>query len=189
MKKIIVITTLILTLALTACTAGNAATRQSGENDPIAAELAVLQAEVQELKDERDIRDLYTGFSQGVDADDPAILSEIFTEDIVGDYSEDFGFVLKGLENFIAQTQGSLGPPITQHVMATYDIDIDGDTATGFRYVIAWHVDPDDPTHQFKVGARYLDTLVRTPTGWKISEFTFKILWADGDPAVVGGES
>ena len=151
------------------------------------AQIDELEAAVHELQDERQIRDLYTTFSHSVDSDDSVLLRTVVTDDINADYSADFGFVLEGVDNFVAQTESGLGPPITEHLMATYDIDITGDTATGSRYVVAWHVDPDDPTDQFVVGARYDDTLIRSADGWRISDFTFKVLFTDGDPTITQG--
>lgn len=175
---VLLIVATVIALAVTGCGSDD------GSSD---ARVAELEAAVEELQDERQIRDLYTAFSHSVDSDDSALLRTVVTEDIKADYSADFGFVLEGIDNFVAQTESGLGPPITEHLMATYDIDITGDTATGSRYVVAWHVDPDDPTNQFVVGARYDDILIRSADGWRISDFTFKVLFTDGDPTITQG--
>ena len=72
--------------------------------------------------------------------------------------------------------------PVTQHLMANIDVQLDGDTATVRTMVTnpQGAATREGPLHFFYVGARYDDDFVRTGDGWKIARRVETTLWFEG---------
>ena len=125
----------------------------------------------QEMSDRFEIQDLLHAYCHAIDRRDWDALDEIFTPDAHIDYTEAGG--AKGsldtikpyLDKALAKFSGY------QHLIATTELKIDGDQATArsvlFNPII---MDQEGMPHVMFVGMWYRDTLVRTQTGWRISE-------------------
>ena len=126
----------------------------------------------QEISDRIEIQDLLTRYCKAIDEKDWDLLDTCFTPDahvdysssggIAGSYSEAREWLAKALAIF----------PVTLHSISNSEVVLDGDAARsrtmvhnpmGFR-------NPDGSMHIFTVYAYYVDELVRTPDGWRISQ-------------------
>ena len=70
-------------------------------------------------------------------------------------------------------------------MLSNFAIEVDDDTASASTYVRAVLVVTDDPPLWYEPVGRYVDRLVRTPDGWRISERTFhrtRMLTSDPPP-------
>jgi len=76
----------------------------------------------------------------------------------------------------------------SQHIVATHQIEIDGDIATSRCYLHAQHIrrNAEGGPH-YVVAGRYEDDLVRTTDGWRIKHRTLAVMWTEGNVAVVRG--
>ena len=73
----------------------------------------------------------------------------------------------------------------TQHLLGNLHVTVEGDRAASTCYVQATHV--GDGGRSWVTGGRYDDLLVRTDTGWRIAERTFRRQWR-WDPDGYGAE-
>lgn len=63
----------------------------------------------------------------------------------------------------------------TQHIMSNIRIELDGNTGTMTSYLSATHV--IDPAGSIEVAhGTYVDTVVRTPHGWRIAKRTLRLI-------------
>ena len=66
-------------------------------------------------------------------------------------------------------------------------IDIDGDTASSRCYIRAFHLGKGLHTGEtYEMAGEYVDALVRTADGWRISERSFDIFWELGFRELLG---
>ncbi|MEU2249781.1 nuclear transport factor 2 family protein [Streptomyces sp. NPDC019224] len=74
----------------------------------------------------------------------------------------------------------------TLHVGASHDIALAGDTARVRMHVVATHVHAPLPGQAdrigplFDIGGYYSGEAVRTRNGWRLREWGFRLVWADG---------
>ena len=125
---------------------------------------------LQELSDRSEIQDLVVGYSYAVDRHDWDALDAIFTPDAVLDFTATGGERgdLPAIKAWFAQVLDLFAGH--QHLVAASRIDIDGDTATArtLCHNPMWR-DTDGGTDLLFVGLWYVDTLVRSPDGWRIA--------------------
>ena len=127
---------------------------------------------LQEISDRMEIQDLITAYSYAIDTRDWDALDQVFTPDAQIDYSE-----MGGSKGNLAQTKAFLRKAMTQfssfqHMVATSQIKLQGDTASG-RTICHNPMVLDKgkgETHTFFCGLWYRDRFVRTPKGWRIAE-------------------
>ena len=127
---------------------------------------------VQEISDRIQINDLLVRYTAAIDQKDWNLLDTCFTPDAQVDYVSSGGIkgsypeVRKWLEKALAAF------PMTMHFISNSTVQIEGDTAQSRTYVInpMGFPNPDGSLHLFTVGAYYLDELVRTEAGWRISQ-------------------
>jgi ketosteroid isomerase-like protein len=75
---------------------------------------------------------------------------------------------------------------VTQHLIGTPSVHVDGDTAQASFYVMAQHVvSRDGATRTCLVGVRYDDDLQRTGEGWRLAHRRTRRLWTEGDSTLV----
>ena len=124
----------------------------------------------QELSDRLEIQDLLTAYSYAVDLHRFAELDDIFTADATLDFT-----ATGGIRGGLAEVRAWLGAVLPefgghQHLVATSQVRLAGDTATArsICHNPMWFADEARPP--MFVGLWYLDRLVRTGDGWRISE-------------------
>jgi hypothetical protein len=137
-----------------------------------------------QLADLQAIVDLTIAYSFALDERLFDDLDDVF----VPDATADLGWLLEGRDAIKVRIRDALVPlDASQHLVATHQVHIDGDRATGRCYLQAQHVRANaDGGSLFMVGGRYEDRYVRTADGWRIDHRSLIVLWTDGNPAVLG---
>ena len=99
------------------------------------------------------------------------------------------GRLLEGRDAIKQRIRDALVPlDASQHLVATHQVEIDGDRATGRCYLQAQHVKAGTPGGDlFMVGGRYEDRYARTPDGWRIEHRELVVIWTDGNSNILGG--
>ncbi len=127
---------------------------------------------LQQISDRIEINDLLVRYSHAIDTRDFDALDDVFTADAFIDYSP-----MGGAKGNLAEIKEFLNSAMQlfsgfQHMIGNSMIELDGDTATG-RTICHNPMVLDrgnGETHVFYCGLWYLDKLVRTADGWRISE-------------------
>jgi len=127
--------------------------------------------DLQEISDRIEIQDLLARYTQAIDQRDWDALDRVFTPDAHIDYSAMGGAAggLEEIKRFLAEAMPMF--EVSQHLVGSSVVDIDGDTASARTICHNPMVlrGGDDP-HLLVCGLWYRDKLVRTPAGWRISE-------------------
>ncbi len=124
---------------------------------------------LQEISDRLEIQDLLARYSAAIDGRCFDDLDALFTADAVLDYTEMGGIRadLAGQKAFLkANLPAFVG---FQHLAATSTIDLEGDTAR-VRTICFNPMVLVDEKHVLFCGMWYRDVMVRTATGWRISD-------------------
>jgi ketosteroid isomerase-like protein len=125
------------------------------------------EVRMQELLDAREIEGLMIHYFDAVDALDPFGAVEIFSADIEGDFMT--GHPYRGRQQ-IARALGKilLQYESTSHHITNHRAVIDGDHATAFTYIYAFHRmrNSSDTWHLW---ARHEDVLRRESDGWRVT--------------------
>ena len=121
------------------------------------------------------ISELGCRYARGVDRGDPEIIRSAFHDDAA---------IVSGAFNgpameFATAIGGLLDETSTRvaHTVTNHWIDIDGDTAVGESYVVAFQGTKGDSPQDVMTGGRYIDRYERRNGEWKISHRTFVMDW------------
>jgi hypothetical protein len=135
--------------------------------------------------DRQEIVDLTIRYTWIIDHGPREQLREIFTDDAV--------FFLdvrrmNGVNEIIDKVDGTLGPlSSSQHLISNHQVQIDGNNATCSCYLQAQHtLHGTEGGDNYILAGHYLDELIRTDTGWRISQRELVIDWIEGNQKVVG---
>ena len=137
----------------------------------------------QEIADRLGIDDLLTRYAWAIDDKDWDALATVFTEDARIDYTSAGG--ISGTRDdvvaWLAETLSAF--PMTQHMVTTRQVTLDGDRATARSMLFnpMGLSDGEGGLRVFYTGGVYRDRLRRTSDGWRIEERTEEALWFDGD--------
>ncbi len=140
-----------------------------------------------QLVDERDILALLHRYAHALDEKRWDLLATCFTEDAVAIYGEVLGRKVgyPAIEETCKAALTHLDS--SQHIITNQEITIDGDRATARCYVHAQHTKADtNGGDNYVIGGIYLDEIVRTAEGWRIRKRELRILWSEGNQAVLG---
>ena len=133
-----------------------------------------------------EIQHLLATYVYAIDAKDFDRLDEVFTADAVIDYtatggaSGDFPAIKRWLVTALAPF------PLTQHLIGLPLIQIDGDRASARTMLfnpMRRAGDGDGDERLFFIGASYVDELVRTAQGWRITRRSEADAWAKDAPS------
>lgn len=123
----------------------------------------------QELSDRLEIQDLITAYSYAIDFHRFDELDDVFTADATLDFT-----ATGGISGTLPEVKGWLGTVLPnfgghQHLVATSQVTLAGDTATArtICHNPMWF--DDAAAAPMCVGLWYLDTFRRTPVGWRIA--------------------
>lgn len=137
--------------------------------------------DVQEISDRLEIQALMTRYGKAVDRRDWDLYRSVFTADAFIDYTS-AGGTAGGVEEMVAWLDEALAQfPATQHLVANFDIDIDGDAATAEVMFHNPMVMPDKSVWQ--TGGWYHHDLVRAADGWRSSRLIEESAYFSGMPA------
>jgi SnoaL-like protein len=142
----------------------------------------------QELSDRLEIGDLITAYSYAIDFHRFDDLDQVFTPDATLDFTATGGVAgsLPEIKTWLAQALSHFAGH--QHLVATTDVVLDGDTATArsICHNPMYRPGPDGGPHVLFVGLWYFDALVRTATGWRIRDRVQQMGYLHGLPGGVG---
>lgn len=143
---------------------------------------------MQEISDRLEIQDLFTRYCYAIDDRDWDALNAMFTPDARIDYTATGG-AAGSLAEMKAWLETALAPFVmSQHMVSHPLLTIDGDSATS-RMILFNPMGMDDgqgDVSTFFVGVWYHDRLVRTETGWRISERRQKLAYTHATPNAKG---
>ena len=135
------------------------------------------------MTDRDEIAELLARYAIATDRRDFDTLHATFTPDGIATYG---GVRCQGADAIVDHCRPVANFPVTQHVVGSISITVDGDTATATSYTTVHVVRPrgeggHDVVHR---GLSYDDRLVRTPDGWRFSERFHQVLWSTTDDTV-----
>jgi SnoaL-like domain len=144
-------------------------------------------SDYQELRDERDIREVLTRYCRAIDRCDLELLKSVYwpeaTDDhviFVGNAFEFADFVIPMLKQQVE---------CTMHMISNVWMKLDGDTACAETYVNAYHrMQSNGDKLEVVVGGRYLDRLERRHGEWRIAGRKFVVDWEQNGAALLGKE-
>lgn len=150
---------------------------------------------LQLLQDRSEIERVVYDYATGLDTKDWELWRSIFTDEVrvrfrpaaEGDFTglgQDW--VTMSADEWVAGRRILFsGLATTQHQMSNPRIEITGDTATCVMYMQAIHFMPGEPRVEYTLGGYYVDDLVRTPDGWKLSRVNLNVTWERGDATML----
>jgi hypothetical protein len=123
-------------------------------------------------KDE--IRELAMLYSRGVDRKDAALLRTLYTRDGTDDHAQFFKGTAEAYCDFLERSMPHMrysGHHICNHLIA-----VDGDTAEGEVYAVAWHVLPDGQGGFIEdiQNVRYIDRYAKEDGRWRFAARTLE---------------
>ena len=143
------------------------------------------RADVAGLADRAAVVDVCVRYARALDRRDWDLLATCFTPDAVVDF--DGMDRIEGAAALVAVCRSVLEPlSVSQHLLGTHHVEVDGDRARSECYLHAQHVRAElAPDDKYVIAGTYVDALVRTADGWRITHRRLAAAWAQGNPAVV----
>jgi SnoaL-like domain len=137
-----------------------------------------LEQRVAAIEDRNALTDLLSTYCRSLDDADHAGLRACVTDDLHAEHG-DMIPPIDGGDAFITVVEHA--PPTIQrwqHYVSNVEITVDGDTATMWAFLHAWHeVDLGDGYQLVPAGGRYEIDAVRTSTGWRIKRLVVHHTW------------
>jgi hypothetical protein len=145
--------------------------------------------------DRYEIADTLHRYAFGLDHGDADSLASALTDDCRFDFrpagrklSLDFG-LLDGRDAILKGVLPLIGPLDTSHTASNLQIEISGDSATLYAYVMSQHFMPREGSQRGSENAllmnRYDCELVRDGQKWRFNRITIDNAWAQGDPEIL----
>lgn len=145
--------------------------------------------------DRYEIADTLHRYAFGLDHGDADSLASALTEDCNFDFTaagKKLGLDFRkraGRQCILDIVLPLLGPLDTSHTVSNLQIEISGDTATLYAYVMAQHFMPRQGSIRGSENAllmnRYDCELVRDGQKWRFKRVTVDNAWAQGDPEIL----
>ncbi len=133
---------------------------------------------LEQLIDERDLRDLAATYMRGLDRLDPSLLRSVFADHATTHY----GAFTGSPDQMVAMAMTALGAyRTTQHFLGQISLTIDADSATGEVYFQAFHQHATENFDRFICG-RYIDQYARKDGHWLITHRTEVVDWTRTEP-------
>ena len=155
-----------------------------------------MSTDLAQLANDRyEIADTLHRYAFGLDHGDADSLESALTEDCVFDFTPagkklglDFR-LLAGRQAIVAALVPLLGPLDTSHTSSNLQIEISGDTATLYGYLMSQHFMPRQGSRRGSENAllmnRYECDLVRDGEKWRFKRIKIDNAWAQGDPQIL----
>ena len=134
-----------------------------------------MTEQVRELLDRLDVAQVLSRYSYGWDTRDFDLVAACFLPDAVIRYSSLPDFPGGFADFFSLECKNIVQLASTQHLISNLHIAVDGDRAECSSYIQATHYAENGDN--WTTGGRYDDVMVRTESGWRISERTFTRQW------------
>jgi hypothetical protein len=155
-----------------------------------------MSTDLAQLANDRyEIADTLLRFAFGIDHGDADSLASAFAEDCFFDFTPaarklglDFP-KLTGRDAIVQAILPLLGPLDTSHTASNLQIEISGDTATLYAYVMSQHFMPRQGSRRGAENAllmnRYDCDLVRDGQKWRFKRVSIDNAWMQGDPEIL----
>jgi hypothetical protein len=141
------------------------------------------------------IADALHRYAFGLDHGDADTFASALTEDCQFDFTpagKKLGInfpVVSGRDAIVNSVLPLIGPLDTSHTTSNLQIEISGDSATLYAYVMSQHFMPHEGPHRGAEFAllmnRYDCELVRDKDKWRFQKITVDNAWAQGDPEIL----
>lgn len=132
-----------------------------------------------EIADRLAIQDLLTRYCRAIDGLDWELLDRCFTADAFVDYTSSGG--VSGPYPEVRAWLARVLPPfaVRQHLVTNFHVELAGDRAKSRTYFYnpMGRSRPEGGVEMFFVGGFYVDELVRTAAGWRISRRLEQQAW------------
>ena len=149
----------------------------------------------QQACDRYEIADTLHRYAFGLDHGDPDSLASALTEDCVFDFRPagaklGIGFpALTGRKAIVESLIPLIGPLDTSHTVSNLQIEISGDSATVYAYVMSQHFMPREGSRRGSEHAllmnRYDCEMARDDQKWRFKRMTIDNAWMQGDPEIL----
>jgi hypothetical protein len=143
------------------------------------------------LEDRAALQDLLARYCMALDTKDWADFPNILHQDVVWDYSDEFGDPLHGVDAVVRTISASMDPhPASLHAPFYSRVWSTGpDSAKGYSQIISKSVLdgaslPARDETTFEVYATWSDDYLRTEDGWRIAERKLSVWATSGDAEV-----
>ena len=136
--------------------------------------------------DHWDIVAVQNRYGEACDRRDWALFDQVFTADVVTEYSAPPETGRAGRVASIRSHLGGCGD--TQHLLGNHNVQVDGDEAEASCYVRAFHRGAERPELTYEMFGVYHDRLRRTPDGWRITFRRLEVRFELGTRDVLGPE-
>jgi len=124
-------------------------------------------AAIDALLDREALRDIAMRYSRAIDRRDPELLASVYHDDAIDDHGTVF---CDSAARFVAQQSTVMAPfELTAHYICNTSYRLDGDSADGELYFIAYHRTHDPDAKHIIVSGRYLDNYARRNGEWRIA--------------------
>jgi ketosteroid isomerase-like protein len=145
--------------------------------------------------DRYEIADTLHRYAFGLDHGDADSLASALTEDCLFDFrlaAKKIGInfpILEGRDAILKAVLPLIGPLDTTHTVSNLQIDISGDTASLYAYIMSQHFMPGQGSRRGAESAllmnRYDCELVRDRDRWRFRKMKIDNAWAQGDPEIL----
>lgn len=141
--------------------------------------------ELRRIVDESAIVDVAVRYCWTLDTRDWGGLVDVFLPDATANLGG--RTVLAGIDAITQRCRSTLSRlDLSQHLVSTHQVAIDGDEATHRCHFQAQHVRSGaEGGDNYIVGGRYEDRLRRTGDGWRIAHRDLVVMWTEGNPVVI----
>lgn len=94
---------------------------------------------------------------------------------------------IEGAEAIVARSEGALSKlDVSQHLIGTVHVVVDGDSAESTAYFVAQHVrEAAEGGRLYIIAGTYRDTFTRFEGEWRIAHRRQTYSWRDGNPGVI----
>lgn len=126
---------------------------------------------LRQLIDKDAIRELVLLYSRAIDRQDIALLRDLYTEDATDTHGDSFDGSAEDYCKFIDGAFPHM--PYSGHHVCNHLIAVDGDSACGEVYALAWHLIParDGTQEEDFMAVRYIDNYRRCADGkWRFAK-------------------
>src|SRR5437868_5928652 len=159
-----------------------------------------MDSDLAQLAHDRfEIADALHRYAFGLDHNHTDSLASVVTDDCVFDFRPagkklglDFP-LLKGRDAILKGVLPLIGPLDTSHTASIIQIEISGDSATLYAYVMSQHFMPREGPQRGTEFAllmnRYDCELVREDQKWRFKRITIDNAWAEGDPEILNASA
>jgi hypothetical protein len=137
-------------------------------------------------RDRLDIIELQSIYAWAIDGREPDLFARVFTEDVEAIYPS--AEPIRGLAA-ITEYMDAFHAPLdaTHHLIANPWLEAGADAVTFRSYVLATMISAGCPGgDEFSGGGYYVDRVVPTDAGWRISRRDVRNFWRAGNPQVIG---